>query len=106
MKTTQHSEFRIRKRVGVPKKVAPQKAMDAFDNGLRYEETKGKLRRYCDYLYATGNRVGSFFRLTPNNVYVFRGETLLTAIPLPHIYRDAVVNGLRKRTQEQLEKSK
>lgn len=78
---TTHGKNRMKERCGIPKRAAERNAQLAFDKGLTYDRTHGKLREYID------NRRGSTnitdIRVWNGNMFVFYGEALLTVYPIP-----------------------
>lgn len=78
---TTHGKNRMRERCGIPKRAAERNAQLAFDRGLTYDRTHGKLREYIDRRSDTTNITD--IRVWDGNIYVFYGETLLTVYPIP-----------------------
>lgn len=79
---SRHAAKRTKDRLGLNIKSAEKNAALAMTNGLTHTETRAKLRRYMDKLYLTGHP-GNIYRIYHRNVYIFRGMTMITVIPLP-----------------------
>ena len=80
---TRHGTARVKDRVGGKKSKAQDNASRAFAYGLTHAETKASLKRYLDKLYLSHGTANNL-RVYHHNVYVFRGTTLITVLPLPH----------------------
>ena len=78
---TTHGKNRMKERCGIPKRAAERNAQRAYDKGLTYENTHGKLREYIDNRRNTSNITD--IRVWNGDIYVFHGETLLTVYPVP-----------------------
>lgn len=77
---------------------------DALEKGITHGDTKGSFNRYLTSLY--------FFNKTANNirvydyfVYIFADQTLITVLPLPYKYKRDYINSLKKRKENNNEKS-
>lgn len=81
MKTTKHGEKRIRERVGVNKKTAEKLAEKAFAEGIRHQDTTGRLRKYLDKLLINGN--ANQINIYNRKVWLFKGDVLITTWGLP-----------------------
>lgn len=89
MHITRHATARARERLGIPSSAVERNAAKALNKGISPADTKGSLRRYMDWLYfryGTANNI----RILTHYVYLFRGELLITIIPLPQEYRNTV----------------
>jgi len=83
---TDHGKNRMKERCGIPKRAAERNAQRAYDKGLTYDGTHGRLREYIDKKRGTSNITD--IRVWNGSVYVFYGEALLTVYPIPRkIYR-------------------
>ena len=102
MKITEHAKGRIKKRCGLPKKALERNAKTAFDEGVKHSECTGRLRKYCDYLFLSHRHVNSAnnIRFYGNHVYIFMDEKLITVLPLPNIYRDALKKANQRRSKK------
>lgn len=78
---TTHGKNRMKERCGIPKRAAERNAQLAFDRGITYGMTHGKLREYIDSRRGTSNITD--IRVWNGNMFVFYGETLLTVYPIP-----------------------
>ena len=93
---TTHGKNRMKERCGIPKRAAERNAQMAFDKGLTYEKTHGKLREYIDNKRNTSNITD--IRVWNGSIYVFHGETLLTVYPIPRkIYGKEHKNVIRAK---------
>lgn len=88
MKLTKHGEKRIKERVntGKSKKKAERVAVLALTRGLKYSDTKGRLRDYLFSQFAYDFSANNL-RVYNNHVWVFRDDILITVRPLPTRYR-------------------
>ena len=90
MKVSDHAKKRIKERCGLPKKAIEKNALLALDAGITHSESKGRLKKYMDYLYLS-HKQGGKLRIYGNHVYIFTNQdNLITVIPLPNEYRNAV----------------
>lgn len=86
IRLTNHGSDRIRERVGLPKGCVIKNAERAFEKGLKHSELSGSLKRYVDKLYLEQKHANNI-RLYCGSAYLFRGNVLITVIPLPGKYR-------------------
>lgn len=89
MSITNHAAKRVRQRLGIPKRAVPDMVQRAYDSGIEHATARGRLKRYLDKLYlehmnASNMRVFGMF------IYLFRGQTLITVLPLPKNLRGGV----------------
>ena len=97
---TSHGEYRTRKRCGIPKKSVKKNANKAFEYGICHKECTGRLKKYIDWLFLSHkSNYPTNIRLYGNHVYIFGEIALITTIPLPNIYKNAV-NKLKKRKRD------
>jgi len=99
-KVTAHASLRVRKRAGLPKKAVQKNADTALLKGVSHKESKGRLRKYFNYLFLSHMK-GSDIRMYGGYVYIFTSSNLVTVFQIPNIYRDAV-NKILKRKDEEL----
>jgi hypothetical protein len=92
---TNHAEKRA-KRVLPNKKAAMEIAQEAFDEGIRHEETAGRLRRYIDWLYFR-EKTANNIRIYHQKVFLFHGDVLITIFDLPQSLNTSVEAIKKKR---------
>ena len=95
---TDHARARFKERTSMPKSRVEKNMERALDNGVRREETSGRLRRYIDSIYFK-NRNANNIRIYCGFVYVFSRNVLITAFELPQKYRMLEVE-IRKSRKE------
>ena len=83
MKLTKHGKNRLKKRLGASKKNVEKIAQDALQNGITHSEAKGRLSKYLDKLFFQ-HQTATNMRVYHEKVFIFRGEVLITVLPLPH----------------------
>ena len=93
-----HSVKRTKERIGLSKKIADKNAQRALEYGITHSEAKGGLCRYLDKLYLSNGNANNV-RVYHRYVYLFRGNTLLTIIPLPNKFY-ALADKLQKQKGE------
>lgn len=96
---TNHASDRTRERVGLPKRCSEKNAQRAWENGIKHSETSGRLRKYLDYL-ACNHGYHQDARIYSGYVYIFKGESLITVIPLPPEHRKAAEAIAKKKKVE------
>lgn len=79
---TRHAMKRCRGRLGVPKKAVQSLADAALVEGTARQDVTGHARRYMDQAYLS-HRVADNIRAYRGSLFLFRGDTLITAWPLP-----------------------
>lgn len=87
MHITQHGEGRIRERIGVPKRAVPKLAADALAKGKSHADFAGSMRRYLDGIFLE-HRNATNMRVFAQHVFIFNGDTLITAWMLPPKFRN------------------
>lgn len=99
---TNHAKKRT-KRVLPRRKIALEIAKEAFEDGVRHEETTGNLRKYISGLY--------FYQKTANNirihhqkVFLFNNNVLITILELPQNLNNSVEAIKNKRRLEDYNK--
>ena len=95
---TRHGAQRTKDRLGISKKIADKNAEKALRYGVTHSEVSGKLCCYLDGIYLLNRRPNNM-RVYNRMVYLFRGSTLITVLPLPHRYY-ADADKLQKRKSE------
>lgn len=89
MKITNHGEYRVRKRAGVPKKAVEKMAQRALKEGVSREEFSGSLRRYLDGSYNHYNQEANNIRVWSEKVWIFADDILITVLDLPQRYKNS-----------------
>jgi hypothetical protein len=92
---THHAEARGKERAGLNRKALERTADKARTQGLRRKDAAGRLARYLDKLAIT--HPGKVPVIYGQHVYVFAGEVLITVMELPHEFRRAAADCLKKR---------
>lgn len=85
---TKHGEKRLRKRGGIPKRIAPRLAEEALLNGKRQKDFKGAFRGYLDKKGMESGKTPIVYR---GQIYFFVDTTLITMFPIPGKYREAAL---------------
>lgn len=63
-------------------------AKKAFDDGIKHNQTKGRLNKWVSGLYCK-NKKANNIRLYGDKAYIFCGEVLVTVIQIPvNLMRD------------------
>lgn len=93
---TNHAKQRIKERTGINMKGVERSAENAMEKGLKHCELNGSLRKYVDGLYLREKKANNM-RIYSQHVYMFRNDTLITIIPLPHRYHSLVEKLKSKR---------
>lgn len=88
MNITHHANQRADERIGWDSDTTARMAAKALDSGIRHSDVSGSLNRYLTKLYHTGVQPNNT-RIYGEHVYLFKGTTLITIIPLPRKYRNA-----------------
>ncbi len=83
--TTRHSAKRIRQRLGLNKKSVEKQAQKALDYGVSHKEATGKLCQYMNGVFLLNYRPTNM-RVYNRMLYLFRGDQLITVLPLPNRY--------------------
>lgn len=95
MKVTNHGEYRVRKRTGVPKKAVDRMAKRALLEGIGRCEFSGSLRRYLDGAYHHHNEEANNIKVWNEKIWIFNGDILITVLDLPQKYKNRA-NGRAK----------
>lgn len=94
MRITKHGGQRVRERLGVPKRAVERMAAAALKEGAQHSDFAGSMRRYLDAVffdYGTATNM----RVYNQHLFIFNGETLITAWAIPAKYRNAALNANR-----------
>lgn len=89
MTLTKHGVRRTRERLGIPKRAVSRMAERALVHGAQRTDFSGALRRYLDAHFHNHSRLGNNMRVYGEHLFIFAGETLITAWTLPNEYRGA-----------------
>ncbi|MPM35908.1 hypothetical protein SDC9_82502 [bioreactor metagenome] len=82
---TRHGAKRVKERIGLGKGSIQKNAEKALSFGITHAETKGSLHRYLDGVYLL-KECSNNMRVYNRMVYLFRGNVLITVLPLPQKY--------------------
>lgn len=96
---TDHGRKRVKNRLGLSKKIAEKNAEKALQFGITHSETGGKLHRHLDGIYLLNYKPNNM-RVYNHSIYLFRGNTLITVLPLPNRFC-TYADKLQKRKLEQ-----
>ena len=91
MELTNHALKRCRKRFGLPRKSIRRTAEKALSEGRARGEFKGRFKRYLDAIFLK-DRTANNMRIYGQNLYIFKGETLITAWTIPTKYHNNLAN--------------
>lgn len=100
---THHAEERT-KRVVSSKKKALEIAEEAFNFGIKHEETTGRLRKYLTGLYLQ-ERTANNIRIHHQKVFLFNNTVLITILNLPQNLNNSVESIKRKRMLDEYNKN-
>jgi len=98
---TKHADKRMRERIGIPRKALKKKAEIALERGVAHKECTGRLKKYVDWVFLSHVK-GSDIRLFGEHVYIFTNSRLVTVLPLPNIYKDAVRKLIKRKEEKTL----
>lgn len=79
MTISKHAEKRVRQRVGINKKAVPAHVENVLENGTHQNDLKGHKKKVIGAMAATYHSRPVLFG---QHVYMFKGDTLVTVIPL------------------------
>lgn len=100
---TRHARQRTKQRVGLSKRLADQNARKALEKGICHKNTRGSLNRYLTKVYFS-NPAANNIRIYCENVYIFKGQMLITVWQLPPEYRKTALHIQKKLAQERHER--
>lgn len=100
---THHAESRTKRMVSSKKK-ATEIAEEAFDFGVRHEETTGRLRKYLSGLYLQ-EKTANNIRIHHQKVFLFNSNVLITILNLPQSLNGSVEAIKRKRKLNEYNKN-
>lgn len=100
IKLSHHAKKRMKERCGLNKKAAERLAIIAFTQGLTHAELRGRVKRYVDYLYLKEQRANAI-KIYGNEIFLFRGNMLITVLDLPSRFTRSVQQLSKKRHSEQ-----
>lgn len=70
-------------------------AARALTDGAQHSDFSGRMRKYLDWVFLNHGCNASNMRVYSQHLFIFDGETLVTAWPLPSQYRNAATNACR-----------
>lgn len=80
---TKHAFGRAKERCGLNKKALRRILPRALDNGLTHRETKGRVRKYLDFLYLSKKKANNI-RIYNSYIFICEGNTLITIYTIPN----------------------
>lgn len=86
LNVTNHALRRCRERMGVPKKAVIRMVEKAFEVGKCHSDFSGSFSRYLDSIFLK-ERNANNMRVYNGHLFIFAGDTLITAWPVPSKYR-------------------
>ncbi len=96
MIVTNHGRRRMHDRIGVTKGVSRKTAEKALNFGITHAEAKGSLKRYMDAVFLQ-KRNANNMRFYSNSLFVFRGKTLVTVLPV----KESICQNLEENVEEE-----
>ena len=100
---TRHGAKRIKERIGLGRGSIQRNVEKALADGVTHAETKGSLCRYLDRIYLLNQRPNNM-RVYNHMVYLFRGRTLITVLPLPQKYYSCANKIQKQKTKMEEDK--
>jgi hypothetical protein len=97
---TRHAINRIRKRVGLPKRIIGDHVQKVWDRGATHKDTKGNLRRFISKKYSI-NTAANNIKVYGTFIYIFCGQTLVTVLPSPPSLRRHTKQATQKKKKKQ-----
>lgn len=82
MEVSRHANKRMKERCGANKKSIERIAEKAFNEGIRHNQTKGRLNKWVTSLFFK-NMNANNIRLYGDKAYIFCDEILVTVIQIP-----------------------
>lgn len=98
LKTTEHARIRLKERNGIPKSAIVRMTERVYTNGIKREDTKGRLRIYLDEQYDKNGGFGDELRVYGDYLYVFHEQTLITVFTVPQDIRKYIK--FNRRTEQ------
>lgn len=87
---TNHAKQRVKERIGLKKKQSNSIAEKALKYGICHKESKGRLKRYFNKLFASHRNVNNI-RIYNEKVFIFNNNILITVMDLPnHLKKNAL----------------
>lgn len=83
---TEHAYDRAKERLSLSKNALDRLALKAFEEGIKHEDTKGKLNRYLTSLFMTYKKANNI-RVYGENVFLFCNNSLVTVYQLTYALR-------------------
>lgn len=84
MHVTEHAKKRLKERNGLNNKSIDRMAEKALNEGIRHNQTKGRLNKYLTALFFK-NTNASNIRLYGDKAYLFtKDDRLITVLQIPH----------------------
>ncbi|AXQ68598.1 hypothetical protein HOU00_gp059 [Caulobacter phage CcrPW] len=84
---SEHADFRVRKRMGIPRKAVDRMVTKALADGASHSAFSGSMKRYLDHVYLKEGRANNM-KVHAGYLFLFAGSTLITCWPLPPKYRN------------------
>lgn len=79
---TKHAQKRAKERCGINDRAIDRMANKVLEQGVMHKECNGQLRKWIDGMLRYG--VANDIRLYGDKAYLFRENTLITIIQIPH----------------------
>jgi len=79
---SKHAKKRLKERNGLNVKSFEKVSKKAFNEGIRHDQTKGRLNKWITSLYFN-NKSANNIRLYGDKAFIFTGETLITVLQIP-----------------------
>jgi|SRR5579859_1617971 len=80
---TEHAYERADERLSLRRESFYRLAVKAFEQGIQHSDAKGRLKKYIDGLWFKYKKANNV-RIYGENVFFFKGETLITVYQIPH----------------------
>lgn len=94
MQVTKHGDKRMRKRLGLKRKVVEKQAAMAYENGQNQNAFTVSFKKYLDLQAITH---GSVIRVYKENMFFFnKGGVLITCWPVPAKFRKNIKDRANK----------
>lgn len=103
MRITKHASKRMKERCGIGKKTQEKVVKRAFNDGIKHSETKGNLNKWITSQFFKNTNANNM-RLYGETLYVFAGDTLITAIPVPSSLRKNMMQMVKREGSFGLQK--